>query len=901
MSRKPIVLSWKNAAESAHTALSVIDRDFRFVRVNRRYADMLGLPPEKIIGKICHSLVHHTPVCIEGCPISRMKESRTGETTDYEDPETGKWFHVAVDPIFGEDGEIAGAVHVVTDITESKRAEREAARLIKEKLEIAETLSSLLNNVPGSVYRGLRDWSLQFFGAEIEQMTGYSPEEFLRGKIDWRRIVHPDDLPAVKERFRQAVAAKEKVIRVTYRIRRRDGSERWVEDRRQKIYDADGRFSRVDGLLVDITEEKRVEENLHKTVSLLNATLESTADGILVVDTSGKIAIFNRTFLEMWRIPEEVAASQDDDRAISFVLEQLKFPEQFLEKVRALYASPGMESFDMLEFKDGRIFERYSLPMRSEGAILGRVWSFRDVTERMRAEERVVQAKNDWEDTFENMMDAVTVHDTEYNIVRTNRAARELLKLPHLDGSHPMKCYKYYHGMEKPPDGCPSCASFATALPSTSEMFEPHLNRHLELRAIPTFDRDRRLMGLIHVVRDITERKQREEDLRKSNDMLRQSQKMEAVGRLAGGVAHDFNNLLTVIGGYSDLLVQRLPPDSPHRLHVEEIRKAATRASSLTGQLLAFSRKQVIAPSVADLNEVVAGMEAMLRRLIGEDIDLVTVLRPDLWKVRIDIGQIEQVLLNLAVNARDAMPGIGNLVIETGNERIDAGMIPGLGFVAPGEYVILLVRDTGSGMDEETLSHVFEPFFTTKEKGRGTGLGLSTVYGIVKQSDGYITAESRPGKGATFRVFLPRWDGRSESHLVATSPSGVVGGKETVLLVEDDEMVRGYMRATLSSGGYTLLTAADGVEAIALLERRDRPIDLIVTDVIMPKMGGKELSDWLATNRPEVKVLFVSGYVDNELHLGQLVGRSEAYLQKPFTPEALLRTVRKLFDPTPAK
>ena len=783
---------------------------------------------------------------------------------------------------------------------ESSRGNRSAGDPPPE-YDAAEQLTSLLNNVPGVVYRGLPDWSLQFFGEGIERLTGYPTEVFLRGEMDWRRVVHPEDLPGLKERFRRAVAAKEKMVRVTYRILRRDGSERWLEDRRQKMYDAAGRLSHVDGLLLDITEEKAVEENLRKTVSLLNATLESTADGILVVGPSGKIAIFNRRFLEMWRIPEEIVASRDDDRAIHFVLEQLKFPERFLGKVRELYASPGEESFDVLEFKDGRVFERYSMPMRSEGAILGRVWSFRDVTERKRVEETVVQAKNDWEDTFDNMMDAVTVIDTEFNIVRSNRAARELLELPLLDGTLPMKCFKYYHGTSTPLEGCPSCTCFSTALSSTSEMFEPHLNRHLELRVIPRFDGDRRVVGVIHVVRDITDRKRHDEDLRKSSDMLRQSQKMEAIGRLAGGVAHDFNNLLTVIGGYSDLLAQRLPPDSPYREGVEQIRKAATRASSLTRQLLAFSRKQVIAPSVADLNEVVAGIETMLRRLIGEDIDLVTVLRPDLWNVRIDTGQIEQVLLNLAVNARDAMPGVGKLLVETENKRIDEGMITRPGFGAPGEYVILSVRDTGSGMDEETLSHIFEPFFTTKEKGRGTGLGLSTVYGIVKQSDGYIAVESRPGEGSTFRVYLPRCDERSDSDLVAMSPSDVGEGRETVLLVEDDEMVRDYMRTTLSSGGYTLLEAADGVEAIALLEGRDRPIDLIVTDVIMPKMGGKELNDWLATNRPGMKVLFVSGYVDNELLREQRFERGEAYLQKPFTPEALLRTVRKMFDPKHVK
>jgi PAS domain S-box-containing protein len=766
MSRTLVALSLENSFDSSRRALSLIDLDRRFVLVNRRFADLVGLPKEEIIGKVCHELVHNTPACIDRCPFSRMMESRSGETLDYEAPEAGKWFRVAVDPIFDEDGEIAGALHAVSDVTVLKRAELDSARLFNERQETAERLTSLLNNVPGAVYRGSRDWSLQFFGAEIERITGYSPEDFIRGEMDWRQIVHPDDLPALKERFRTAVAAKEEVVQVTYRIRRRDGTERWVEDRRQNIYDADGRFSRVDGLLLDITGQKAMEDVILRT-------------------------------------------------------------------------------------------------------------------------------RTDWEDTFDNMMDAVTVHDPDFNIVRANRAARELLKLPDLGGTQPAKCFKYYHGTEKPSEGCPSCNCLSTGLPSSCEVFEPHLNMNMELRAIPRIDPERRVVGLIHVVRDITDRKRREEDLRKSNEMLRQSQKMEAVGQLAGGVAHDFNNLLTVIGGYSDLLMQRLPPDSPHRRDVEEIGKASTRAASLTRQLLAFSRKQVIAPSVADLNEVVAGMEKMLRRLIGEDIDLVTVLRPGLWNVRIDTGQVEQVLLNLAVNARDAMPGVGKLLVETENGRIDEGFIARLGFGAPGEYVILSVRDTGSGMDAETLSHIFEPFFTTKETGKGTGLGLATAYGIVKQSDGYITVESRRGEGTTFRVYLPRCDARSDSDPVETDLHDIEGGVETVLLVEDDEMVRNYMRVALSSGGYTLLEAADGEEAIVLLQGSDRRIDLVITDVIMPKMGGKDLSDWLAANRPDVKVLFVSGYVDNELLREHRLGRGEAYLQKPFTPETLLRTVRK--------
>ncbi|GAB4238531.1 MAG: hypothetical protein OHK0028_16160 [Deltaproteobacteria bacterium] len=762
-------MTLENSFDCSRRALSLIDRDRRFVRVNRRFAELLGLPPGEIVGKACHELVHHTPFCIEGCPFSRMMESRSGETLEYEDPGTGRWFRVAVDPIPGADGDIAGALHAVTEITEMIRAEREAERISREREEMSGMMSSLIANVPGVVYGGMPDWSIRFFGPAIESMTGYSSGEFLRREIDWRRVVHPDDLPRLKERFRAAVSARETSLRVEYRILRRDGTPRWIEDNRRNIYDAVGRFSHVDGLLMDITERKSMEEEVER-------------------------------------------------------------------------------------------------------------------------------ARADWEETFDNLMDAVTVHDGEYNIVRANRAARELLKLPSLDAGAPVKCFRYYHGAEEPPEVCRSCDTLSTGVPFSCEMIEPHLGIHMELRTVPRFDRDRRVVGSIHVARDITDRKRSEDELRKSGEMLRQSQKMEAVGRLAGGVAHDFNNILTVIGGYSELLAQRLPSDSPLRRLVEEIRKAEVRASSLTRQLLAFSRKQVISPGIADLNDLVSGMEGMLRCLIGENIDLVTDLRPGLWNVRVDTGQIEQVLLNLVVNARDAMSGSGRIWIETENGRIDDEMVARSGFGNPGEYAVLSVRDNGCGMDEKTLRHIFEPFFTTKEKGKGTGLGLATVYGIVKQSEGYITAESRAGEGSIFRVYLPRCDARPDSSAAKAGTGEIAAGKGTVLLVEDDEMVRAWMRTALSSGGYDLLEAADGEAAVAVLRESRSPVDLVVTDVIMPKMGGKELSDWIAANRPGIKVLFVSGYVDNDFLRERSFGKAGGYLQKPFTQEELLRAMQKVLD-----
>ncbi len=393
------------------------------------------------------------------------------------------------------------------------------------------------------------------------------------------------------------------------------------------------------------------------------------------------------------------------------------------------------------------------------------------------------------------------------------------------------------------------------------------------------------------------ERARAEDALRHTEAQLQQSQKMEAVGRLAGGVAHDFNNMLTVIRGYSELVLSRLGPTDGFRKELEEVKKAADRASGLTGQLLAFSRRQFIAPKVLDLNAVIHNMEGMLRRLLGEDIvELCTVLDPGLGQLKADPGQVEQVIMNLAVNARDAMPSGGRLTVETANVQFGPRRNrPPMG-AEPGSYIALIVRDTGHGMDEDTQSHVFEPFFTTKEKGKGTGLGLSTVYGIVKQSGGCIEMESKPGRGATFKIFFPRVEAiNPETESVAVGGDSV-RGRETVLLVEDEPGVRRLVNETLRLHGYTVLEARHGIEALLTGAKHAGPIHLLLTDVVMPQMSGPEVAEKLATVRPEVKVLYMSGYPDHPAFSKGGIDTEHSFLQKPFTPTTLAQKVREVLD-----
>ncbi len=409
-------------------------------------------------------------------------------------------------------------------------------------------------------------------------------------------------------------------------------------------------------------------------------------------------------------------------------------------------------------------------------------------------------------------------------------------------------------------------------------------------------DKKGRIAGIRSMTEDITERRRAEEALKKSEEQLRQWQRVEAIGRLAGGVAHDFNNLLMTIKGCSELLLGELDPHDARREEVEEIRKAAERATALTRQLLAFGRRQVLQPQVLDLNEVVANMDRMLQRLIGEDIQLLTVLDPELWPVKVDPGQIEQVIMNLAVNARDAMPGGGKLTIETANVVLDEYYALRHVAVKPGPCVMLAVTDNGCGMDKETQSHLFEPFFTTKNKGEGTGLGLSTVYGIVKQSGGNIWAYSELGHGTTFKVYLPRIEEGVRTYRPKVAPTLPPGGSETILLVEDEEAVRTIVSKILQNKGYTVLEAHHGHEALQICKDHEGPIHLMVTDVVMPHMSGRELAEHLIFLRPELRVLFMSGYPDNAIVHHGVLGAGTAFLQKPFTLITLECKVRELLD-----
>ncbi len=502
----------------------------------------------------------------------------------------------------------------------------------------------------------------------------------------------------------------------------------------------------------------------------------------------------------------------------------------------------------------------------------------------------------------ENIELGISLIDRDYRIVAANAAQRRLFGKPEraLAGR---KCHEAMAGSAAV---CPQCPGIEAMATGRAASVEADLVRHdgsrfpARIQAFPVPGAKGVASGFIQVIEDLSERRRAEEERARLESLLRQSQKMEAVGQLAGGIAHDFNNILTAIQGSVELLLDRLrearPEDRDLVEGLRQIEESAQRAAALTHQLLAFSRREVLQPRVLDLNRTLSDMEKMLRRLITENIQLCTSLDPRLHRVRADADRLEQVIINLVVNARDAMPGGGTLLLETRNVALDDARLQLNADARPGPHVLLAVSDTGCGMDSATLERIFEPFFSTKPPGQGTGLGLSTVYGIVTQAGGHITVYSEVGNGTTFKIYLPAAGGEPQETAAARAGQDALTGHETILVCEDDAAVRQVSERILQRGGYTVLAAENGESALRLAAEHAGPIHLLVTDVIMPGMNGRELSAALCGVRPALKTLFVSGYTADVIAHHGVLEEGLEFLEKPFTQHGLLRRVRDVLD-----
>ncbi|HUZ08147.1 MAG TPA: ATP-binding protein, partial [Candidatus Paceibacterota bacterium] len=663
-------------------------------------------------------------------------------------------------------------------------------------------------------------------------------------------------------------------------------TEKWWLHQQSRL-----KMEELEGLVARRTGE------LQWKTAFLEAQSNSTIDGILVVNGHGKKIFQNQRTVELFKIPQAVADGSDDSAQVRCVADMIKNPEKFVEQVTYLYSHPDEISRDEIELKDGTILDRYSAPVVGvDGKHYGRIWTFRDITGRKQAETALRESEAMLRESQIIANLGTYVHDVASG--RWNSS--ELLNRVFGIGAPYDRSVAGWVDLIHPDDRATMAAHLREEVLAQHQPFnkEYRIIRHDD-RAERwvhglgklEFDDQGRPVKLIGTIQDITEHKRIEAH-------LIQSQKMETVGKLAGGIAHEFNSILTAIIGQAELLLGDLPAGSPLAQNATAICQAADRAATLTRQLLAYGRKQFLRPEPLNLNQVITGMTGVLSHLMGGEKTEVNIMpAAGLKTVKADAGQIEQVIMNLAMNARDAMPGGGKLTLETANVAFDPDDVGRYPELKPGGYVMLAISDTGRGMSGSVKAHAFEPFFTTKDVGQGTGLGLSTCYGIIKQSGGHISVYSEPGRGTTFKIYLPQAEPPAPASVAPLDAPGLPRGTETILLVEDDQALREMAATLLRRLGYTVLAAANGVEALSVKQQRDvGHVDLLFTDVVMPHMSGKELADRVRVLFPHTKILFTSAYTENAVVHQGVLNKDMALLPKPFTPSALARKLREVLD-----
>jgi two-component system, cell cycle sensor histidine kinase and response regulator CckA len=670
--------------------------------------------------------------------------------------------------------------------------------------------------------------------------------------------------------------------------RRRYGVERSWYTSYYPVRTADGAVLGVGVLVVEQTERTAIEQVLRRSEARFQAFMDHSPASAWITDANGTMLYTNATYHRMFKLPTHELIGKS-----VFELYPAEIAEQLLANIREVARTGApIETVEVGPRPDGSIgeFLVYKFPLEHDSSVFEIGGVAVDITERRRAEQRLAQREERFRALVQHASDLIIVLDGRGAIVEVSPAVtttlgyapEELVGTSARDLIHPEDVQAGEQAFRSVLDqpNAPYRATLRTRRAAGGWAWLDAVGVNLLLH--PAVE------GIVINARDVTERRQLEAQ-------FLQAQKMEIVGRLAGGIAHDFNNILTGIIGYTTLALDGMPRGGLRR-DIYEVQQSAMRAANLTQQLLAFARKQVIDPAVLDLNALIDEVAGLLRRLIGEDVALVTQLAPDLWPIRADGGQIEQVLVNLAVNARDAMPEGGRLLIETGNITLESALAEQHLGLAPGAYVLLTVSDTGVGMSDDVRAHAFEPFWTTKELGRGTGLGLATCYGIVRQHGGHIWVESEPGRGASFKVYLPRAE-LPVAPLRAAMAGEAPRGSETILLVEDERAVLELAARVLRAHGYTVLEASNGEVALGVLDQlAPHGVDLVVTDMVMPKLGGPALVARLRERGPGVKVLFTSGYSAGETRYHGVHGEGVPFLQKPFSPQVLVRKVREVLD-----
>jgi PAS domain S-box-containing protein len=756
-----------------------------------------------------------------------------------------------------------------------------------------EKFRQITENMTDVVWTADLHMKTTYVSPSVERLLGESPEAHMKRTLEEK--MPPESLKIIQavlaeelEREKNPAVDKHRSRVVELQLYRADGSLILISANISFLRDESGAIAGLQGVTRDISDRKQTEAELRAGREYLKAVLDSIHDAVIVHDLdTGAIIDVNQRMGEMYGVSREEAMSLTIGD-----ISQGEPPYSQADAVKWLNRSreQGPQTLEwMARHRDGHLFPvEVSIRFALIGGANRFVVAVRDISGRKQVEEALRKSEANYRLLVENQTDMVVKVDLEGRFLFASpsycttfgKTQEELLGQAFMPLVH-----------EKDRE------STAKAMES---LYHPPYSAYIEQRAMTkagwawlawvdtaVLDSQGKVMEIIGVGRDITERKQAEETHEKLQAQLIQARKMESIGRLAGGVAHDFNNMLSVIKGYAELAMAKIDPSEPLYDDLTEIVNAARRSTEVTRQLLAFARKQTVAPRVLDLNKTVEGMLKMLRRLIGEDMDLAWLPGQGLWPVKMDPSQIDQILANLCINARDAIAGVGRITLETRRATLDAAYCEiHPGFV-PGDFVLLAVSDNGSGMDPATLENLFEPFFTTKAQGQGTGLGLATIYGMVKQNNGFINVYSEPGKGATFKIYLPRHTDDILSPRKKNALALPRGQGETVLLVEDEPSILKLSKTMLEKLGYSVLAAGTPGEALDLARNHPQPIDLLITDVVMPEMNGRDLAECVMTLHPSAKLLFMSGYTANVIAHHGVLDEGVCFIEKPFSLEDL--------------
>ena len=767
--------------------------------------------------------------------------------------------------------------------------------------ELLETSTEMPAQVGGALYRSAFEQAaigmalVGLNGAWLRvnrglcRIVGYSERELLA--TDFQHITHPNDLVLDLNYADQITRGEIRSYQMEKRYIHKQGHPVWVLLSVSLILNSDGKPAFFFAQMQDIGELKRTEEALRESDKRFQAFLDHSPNLIFIKDLEGRYQLVNRECDRAFGIDQDQIIGKKDEELFS-MQQAAAFQSTDLQVLKVGAPVEFEEEFVQADGSRTNIVHKFPLfgPDEKICAIGGIVT---DITQRKRAEEELRRREEEQRQLIQNVPEVVWKADERGKVFFIHKEIEKLFGYS-LDQIY-REGEQLWFGRMHPDDRERVRTAYAELFQENRPFDVEYRIQHRDGHWMWWHDRAASVSGAKGhpvaegLLSEITERKQNEQS-------LRQRQKMEAIGQLAGGVAHDFNNLLTVIKGNRDILAGGSQLNNQQRRSIEQIGKAADRAAELTRQLLAFSRMQVLQPKVLDLNDVLSDLSKMLPRLISEDIEFLLVPDPQLGKVKADPGQLEQVILNLAVNARDAMPQGGKLVVETKNVAMDEQSARRHHPARPGQYVLLMVSDTGTGMDADTQSHIFEPFFTTKQQGNGTGLGLATVYGIVKQSGGFIWVYSEPGRGTTFKVYLPRADEPAEFIQQSKDPGAAIRGTETLLLVEDEEALRELVGEFLREHGYVVLEAKNGAAGLRVAEQHRGNIDLLVTDMVMPKMGGRELAERLMVQRPALKTLYLSGYSESVAAPDPEGFWNGVFLQKPFSMNTLGRKVREVLQ-----